>query len=145
MDFLSLIIAYISKQETFVHLNGYNIFKTCLLVFILLVYLFLHIIVQEDCISPISLLPQFPYLPKALATLCMDRSHSGYCWTEALFNHICMAGKRESCEEKHEIVMGILNSSAWAIQKKNERFVLLKKNPRECKKNIMLNEAILAA
>ena len=79
MDFLSLIIAYISKQETFVHLNGYNIFKTCLLVFILLVYLFLHIIVQEDCISPISLLPQFPYLPKALATLCMDRSHSGYC------------------------------------------------------------------
>ena len=79
MDFLSQILAYISKQETFVALNGHNLFKTCLHVFIVLVYLFVHIIVQEDCISPISLLPQFPYLPKALATLCMDSSRSGYC------------------------------------------------------------------
>ena len=79
MDFLSQILAHICKQETFVDLKGHNLFKTCLLVFILLVYLFLHITVQEDCICPISLLPQFPYLPKALATLGMDTSHSGYC------------------------------------------------------------------
>lgn len=85
LNFLFQSLAYISKQETSVDLKGHSLFKTCWLLFTLRVYLFLHTTGQEDYISPISLLPQFPYFPKALPTLGMDSSHSGYYCKPRLF------------------------------------------------------------
>lgn len=57
LNFLTQGLVYISKQEIFVDLNRYSVFKECLLIFTLLACLFLNVTVHED---HMSLCPHFP-------------------------------------------------------------------------------------